>query len=410
MTPLQLALLDLIRKKASTMIAVASIAVCVACGGLLLRLSILSGSRFSTLVNGPDAVIGAKSGGIEILLESLNLEGPYPDFIPGQLYQTLKHSIQFEDGTHYDPASLRRIVPIVIFGHYSNLLVLGTDQGFFQQPMRDDAPTLIAGRWFGPGEEVVVGSRVARENGILVGDELPVTAWTSRDNPHPTVFQLRVVGIFQAGSSAWNRACFSSMAEAQRVFRLASGSPDSTSNKDVLHFILAYLRPGGFRSIAGLINRRSVAELISVPEQKARLEELTGTGIRLGLMMTTLVLLLSGLSVAGVMIARFDAMKMQIAVLRALGFSLSEIGKWLLWEGSILAFSASVIGAMAEMIFFPVIRSLLGSALPSDSVAPNHFYYAAPFWVATVIAISVAVFIPFFRMTRQDPHSSLKGQ
>jgi putative ABC transport system permease protein len=409
MTALHLALLDLIRKKSSTFIAVISISICVACGGLLLKLTILSGARFATLVKGPEVVIGAKAGGIEILLGSLNLEGPYPDFIPEQLYHSLRQKIQFEDGSVYDPSVVRGIVPIVIFGRYHKYRVIGTDQEFFSQPPSEDTPVMLRGEWFGSGEEVVVGSETARMESVDVGDILKVTSWTSQREGHSSVIRLKVVGIFTAGASSWNRACFSSMAEADRVFNSSISTSDSSSRIDPLHYLLAYIRPGGYRSIAALINRRSVAELISVPEQKMKLEELTGTGIQLGLLMAVLILLLSALSVAGVMISRFEAMKTQIAVLRALGFNKSEIAKWLLWEGVILGLTSCALGALLDILLFPLFRSLLGSALPSEEIVPSHFYFSAPFWVATILGTTLAVLVPFFQMARQDPHSSLKG-
>jgi len=409
MTPLRLALLDLIRKKTSTVIVIISVSVCVAAGGLFLRLSIMSGTRFATLVEGPNAVIGAKAGGIELLLGSLNQEGPYPDFIPGGLYQTLKQRIQFDDGSVYDPAGVRHIVPLVIFAQFGKYRVLGTDQEFFMQPNAPDSPRLLRGEWFGPGEEIIVGSEVARMNDIRVGDTLTAQSWTSRNQKNASPIRMRVTGVFEAGNSSWNRTCFSSIAEANRVFNNLIGPSTSTAAFDQLHYLLVYTRLGGFRSIATLINRRSVAELISVPEQKAHLENLTGTGIRLGVSVSFLILLLAGLSVTGVMVSRFDGMRMQMAVLKALGFTSSEMSRWLLWEGTILGFTSCILGATTDAAVFPLLLSLLGSALPSPDVVPSHIYYSAPFWIATLFGTTLAVIIPLFQLSRQDAHSLLKG-
>ena len=391
------------------MIAVLSISVCVACGGILFRMSLLSHSRFDTLVKGPNAVIGAKAGGIEMLLGSLNLEGTYPDFIPGQLNQTLRQRIAFDDGTSYDPSSVQCLVPVVMFGRFSNYRVLGTDQDFFSQPRTVDAPELTSGEWFGPGEEVVVGEEIAHSRGLRVGDTLTAATWTSQNQQSTRLFRLRIVGIFKAGSSSWNRACFSSLAEAQRVFDSNAGLSNTLSTACPLHYLVAYVRPGGFRSLSTVVNRRSVAEMISVPQQEEALERLTGIGVRLGLLTTTLVLLLGSLSVTGVMTARFDSMKIQLAVLRALGFSKSEIASWLLWEGTILGISSCILGAIGDALVFPVLRTYLGSALPSPVIAPSHFYYSYPFWIATILGTTIAVLIPFLQFSHQDIHASLKG-
>ena len=411
MNPFQLAMLDLIRKRIPTVVTIVAIAASVACAGMLLRLYLISEARFSTIVHGPEAIIGAKAGGIDILLGSLNLEGAYPDFIPGQLYHTLTGSerLQFSDGLFFDRSGVRLVVPIVIFGQFKGHRIVGTDERFFGQPHGPDAPRLVEGRWFGPGAEVVIGSLLASKEAIKIGDVLPVTAWvsgTERENP---VIPLKVVGIMDAGQSAWSRACFSSIAEAQTVFGITHVGESSTWKTDVLHYMLVYLRPGTFSQVAELINHRSVAIAVSVASATEQLEHLTGTGVRLGLGMMVLILLLAGLSVAAVLATRFEGMRVQTAVLRALGFSRREIGCWLLWEGLLLGVFACIIGGLLDAALFPLIRSLLGGALPAEEIVASHVYQSAPIWCGSVAATVLAVVIPLVQVERQDVHSSLKG-
>src|SRR4051812_11418281 len=98
MTPLRLARLSLTRHLFATAITVAAIGLSVACGGILLRLYLLSESRFEALGRAGDAIVGAKAGGIEILLGSANGEGAYPDYLPYKLFETLRaqQNVQFE--------------------------------------------------------------------------------------------------------------------------------------------------------------------------------------------------------------------------------------------------------------------------------------------------------------------------
>src|ERR1700722_18505955 len=111
MTPLRLALLSLARRRVPTIITVVAIAMSVACAGILFRLYHLSASRFDSLGRGWEAVVGAKAGGIEILLSSLNAEGPYPDYLPYVLYESLRanRTVQFEDGHTSEPSYIRGI-------------------------------------------------------------------------------------------------------------------------------------------------------------------------------------------------------------------------------------------------------------------------------------------------------------
>src|SRR5450432_2089553 len=130
MTAFRLAFLNLSRRKIPTMIVFISISISVSCGGILYRSFILGQSRFSLIDHRGDAIVGAKSGGIDILLNCMNLEGPFPDFIPFKLYQSLKNqeNIKFEDQSVSNPKFLRSIIPILYFANYKNYRVLGTDE------------------------------------------------------------------------------------------------------------------------------------------------------------------------------------------------------------------------------------------------------------------------------------------
>ena len=70
--------------------------------------------------------------------------------------------------------------------------------------------------------------------------------------------------------------------------------------------------------------------------------------------------------------------------------------------------AASIARAM-DAALFPWIRALLGTALPSPDVMAAPIYESAPIWGTAVVATVLAVFVPLYRMYRQDIHYSLKG-
>ena len=180
MKPLRLAWLNLVRRKGATAIALVAIALSVACGGVLLRLYLLSSSRFDTLARGGDAIVGAKAGGIEILLNALNLEGPYPDFLPYVLYESLKSkkAVHFEDNAQVDTEFTDQVIPILFFAKYKEFRVIATNEDFLKRVRPEDSPLLLKGRWASGAGEVVLGSRIARVEGLKVGDALTLQPWS----------------------------------------------------------------------------------------------------------------------------------------------------------------------------------------------------------------------------------------
>src|SRR5262249_25638707 len=128
-----------------------------------------------------------------------------------------------------------------------------------------------------------------------------------------------------------------------------------------------------------------------------------------GLFVTVLILALGGLSVASMLITRFDSMALQLAVLRALGYKKKAIGKWLLWEGFLLGLAACFVGSVMDGLTFPMVRSFLGEALPPADVVASSLFQSFPIWITAILATTTSVFFPLYRVYHQDVHFSLRS-
>ena len=417
MSSLQLAWLNLSRKAAPSLLAILCIAISVACSGVLLRLYTLSSSRFATLAPGGDAIVGAKSSGSSILLGSLNQEGVYPGYVPYNLFNSLRkmETVQFEDSARSEPAFIEAVIPFLYFARVESFRVIGTDESFIHRPIAVDNPILSDGAWFKAPGEVVVGSDVAFKKSLRLGDVLSALPWTAGEpSADPsTKFDFKVVGIFKAQGTAIDRGIYGSLHDAQEVIAMSQrrhpgrDARDGVWSANVLNYFYVYLRPNGLEKLSTLINHRTIAQVVSVKDELDALHELTGTGHELGLFMTCLILILSWLAVVSMMVTRFDAMHLQISVLRALGFARGSIRNWLIWEGVFLGASACLFGAFLDWLIFPWLRMRLGNSLPLEVVSP--LWTSAPVWACAFLATILAVFLPLFRIFRRDVHSSLTG-
>ncbi|MGZ3722393.1 MAG: ABC transporter permease [Bdellovibrionales bacterium] len=407
MTSFRLALLSLTRRRVPTLITVCAIAISVACSGILLRLYHLSSSRFDSIGQGWEAVVGAKAGGIEILLNSLNGEGPYPDYLPYVLFESLQaaKAVHFEDGHTSDPNYIRAISPFLYFAKFQSYRVAGTDQAFAAA-----LGGFTEGGWPSANDEVVLGAGVAKRAGIHLGDTIQLQPWLA-DHLGDANVGAKVAGILKPTGFAWDRMLFSSVAFGQSVISAnrAYLGDKSIWGEKVLNYFMINLQPGGFRPLEALVNKRTVGQVVRVEEERHKLEELTGAGKSIGLFVSVFVILLSSLSVSSMLITRFEAMGVQLAVLRAIGYVRSEIGMWLIWEGLLLGLAGCVLGAVIDGVSFPILRDLLGSALPPADIVASSLSESYPVWVVTIPATVFAIFVPLIRLYRQDVHQALKG-
>jgi putative ABC transport system permease protein len=417
MNAFRLAYLDLTRRPLSSTIAVVSIALSVATAGVLLRLSDLAEKRFSSVASGTEAIVGAKSGDLDILLGALNSEVSKDEqtgYLPMKLFESLRANapVQFEDGVKTQPGFIKSISPFVYAGWLNGAPVVGTDDSVLRRGLRPDDgefPSSVA--------EIAVGAALARQYNYHLGqivnvDPLRAAAPGSGTEPDAKMLgqalPFKISAILSPTGSAWDHQAWMTLASA-RVLLSHTRLRNSIWGPDVLNYFLIDLQPGGFVQLQALVNDRTVGQVVRVASAEERLRSLTGTGRDLGLTIVGLVLAMAVLSLASVLITRFESLSLQLAVLRAIGYSRRQLGLWLLIEGLLLGAVACVIGAAIDGLVFPLIRSLLAGSLPAVDLVSSSLLESAPIWIAALIATVLSVVIPIIRAYRQDVHTSLRA-
>lgn len=410
MKALELARLNLVRRRTSTLIAIFAIALSVTMGAMIYRIFHLGNQRFTTLAGGGTSIVGPKGGGVEILLNALNAEGEFPGFVPYALYTTLdsETNLPFQDGSVANTSGTKLIVPMLYAAKFGENRVLSTNGKFLERPYGDDSAIVSEGRWFEDPGEIVVGSQVAKTQGLSIGQEIKVSGWSEQGTTSPN-FSFKVVGILRESKKIWDQLLFNSIEDGQAIIESNPGALKSSIwGSKVLSYFWVFQDGNSAKAMNELINKRSIAQFVSVYDQKQKLREWTGTGEDLGLTIMAFIVLLGILSVTAIMITRFDSMHLQIAVLRAIGYQQSAVSKWLILEGFLLGSVAVLLGICLEWALFPFVASLLGKSLPPSHGGWSDFLLPYPVWGAALISTVVATVIPLYRLYRQDVHSSLK--
>jgi hypothetical protein len=395
-----LAWLQIARFPLTSFIVVAAIAISVMTAGLLLRLDLLSKSRFNTFADVGNTVLAAKAGAIEILLGAANLEANNPDPIPENLYSTTKagYPISFEDGVTVTNSAPRWIAPILICCEFRNMKILGTENVFFQ---RGHEVKFFAGRTFENSDEIVVGSSFSAKNNLKLGDRIKLN---TTDGPEISV---RISGILARTGTVWDLAGFIPLQLAQSTMtKIASHHSWQTH---ILHYILMDLEPRQFPGYERLIRERTVSELISVDAARARLLEITQKGEYFGIGIMILILFLATITSIGILLTRFEYLQVQTAIFQALGWSSGEISLWLIFQGMLLAGIGTIIGIGLDAILFELVRPLLGSAFPDDSMVHIPLWSSWPVWLGVNLSVVLALVLPVLRTRKIDVASVLRG-
>ena len=163
---LRLAWLSLMNRRATVLLTILS----VACSVMLLlgveRVRQESRESFLSTVSGTDLVVGARSGGPQLLLQAVFNVG-----FPTQNLSRASYAMIAED------RRVEWIIPLSMGDMHRGFRVVGTTTDFrdHYRFARDQGLQLTQGSWFIDDQTAVLGAEVARELGYTVGQSIVVS-------------------------------------------------------------------------------------------------------------------------------------------------------------------------------------------------------------------------------------------
>jgi lipoprotein-releasing system permease protein len=266
--------------------------------------------------------------------------------------------------------------------------------GYFRIVKLPDS--IVAGHPRLTSEDIVIGTDLAVELGVGVGDKLRVTTATGRDAT------LTVTGLFDLGNRGVNeRSTFVALRTAQSLLGLTGGV---TSLQITLHDpyaaeILAQLSHGmtGIRADSWI--RTNLQFFTAVNAQQT-----SNTVIRLSVGLSV------ALGIASVLVVSVVQRSREIGILRAMGARRGQILRVFLIQGGVLGLLGSLIGSAAGagalVAWHASVRQADGSPLFPLMIQPQLFVIAA---VVAALTGVLAAMAPALRAARLDPVVAIRG-
>ena len=245
-------------------------------------------------------------------------------------------------------------------------------------------------------DDILIGTELAKDLGVTLGDKINVTAATSASRI------LTVTGIFDFGNKGANqRMAYAALRTAQALSNLV----------------------GGVTTIDITVNDIYAAETIAQSVQAATGVEADSwimtnaqffTAVNAQQTSNTLIRVFVGLSVAfgiaSVLVVSVIQRSKDIGILRAMGTSEGQILRVFLLQGGLLGFLGSVIGALAggaAIVFWHgYLRQADGSELFPLILDPSLFIDAVLLAALTGVA---AAAVPALRAAKLDPVVAIRG-
>jgi lipoprotein-releasing system permease protein len=260
----------------------------------------------------------------------------------------------------------------------------------------DVAKRIVAGRFDVAGGDVAIGSVLAAELGVEVGDKIRLTTTEGVDDV------VTITGVFSLGNEAVDKTwVLTSLRRAQALFALPGGA--TSLELKVADVFGAERVAQGIRTRTGLdadswmkINAELLAGLSAQSSSKNMIQFFVVVAVALG--------------IASVLIVSVVQKSREIGILRAVGTSRRRVLLVFLIQGGVLGLMGSVSGCALGAVFSKVFEGIARGpdGAPKFPVALDLELFALASLLATGVGLLAAV-IPARRASRLDPATAIRN-
>ncbi|MCB1326871.1 MAG: ABC transporter permease [Spirochaetales bacterium] len=395
MVLLELAIKSLRNRLLTTVLTLLSIAlsVCLLIGVEMVRQS--ARESFQGTISQTDLIVGARSGPVQLLL--------YTVFHIGSPTANVSYA-SFQ--RYSEDPSVEWTIPISLGDSHRGYRVVATNENFYRHfRFRRDREIRFADGEAGGGVfDVVLGSEVAESLGYSLGDAVVIAhGITDTDFLRHDDKPFRVSGILERTSTPVDRSLFISLAGMEAVhLGWESGGPplpgqavpvDRIRPED-LHisqisaFLVGMKSRGLTLRLQRQINTDSNEALLAIIPGVALSEMWRGIGYAEGalLIVSAMVVLVGFVGMLMSIYSSLNERRREMAILRAVGASPSQIVVLFVLESVLLAFLGALLGLILLygllVLLQPIIETFSGIYLPIRAPGTGELLYLGAVLVA----------------------------
>ncbi len=378
--------------------AVTSLSIALACALLMAVWSVKEQARatFTQVNAGFDAVLGARSSKLQLVLNAVfHLEAS-----PANISSNDVAEIQRQPG-------VALAVPIAMGDNFRGYRIVGTTTNLFTEA--EYAPGrrhgLSSGRWFDPGrQEAVAGSFAARRLGLKYGDRFRPFHGINYDETHEHEEEYVVVGVLKPSNTPADRVLWIPIEGVQHM----SGHAEETSTDVSAVLVKLRLRMAG-QSLDQFYNKKGSRLTFAWPidATMADLFNRIGWFDRVLAFVAILVAVVSAGSILASIYNSMNERRRQIAILRALGARRATVATTIVGEAAAIALLGALLGYVVYGVILQtaalIIRQQTGVVL--DVFAWQPVLVWAPLGMIALSAL--AGIIPAVKAYRTDVAGNL---
>jgi len=331
MSPLKISWKSILSKPLSSALNI----LLVAFGAGILTVLLLASSQVIEKLNnnskGIDLVIGAKGSPLQLILSSIY----YIDFPTGNI------SLAEAEKVIHHPW-VKRAVPLALGDNYHGIRIVGTDTNF----VKLYALKVSKGRFWERDFEVTIGSKVAEEQQLSVGDHFYGAHGLTGSKDIHKDHAYHVAGILEQQNNVTDHLILTNIASVWRMHDHKDEIHDQhhQEEKEITTVLIQYRSPMAVVLFPRLVNQSTNLQTASPAAESTRLFSLIGVGLDTLQWFAMLIMLIAAISVFVNLYNSLKERSYDLAIMRVLGASRMKLFLIVIMEGMMISFTGALLG------------------------------------------------------------------
>lgn len=366
----KISIANLREKKLNSFLSALLLTLGIGMISLLLLLNKQLDEQFKRNLKGIDMVVGAKGSPLQVILSSIyQIDAPTGNIPLVEVNALRKNPF------------VKTVIPLSMGDNYQGFRILGTTPKYIEH----FNAKLAEGHLYNASMEVTIGSKVARDAKLKVGDQFSGSHGLDSEGEKHEEKKYKVTGIFKPSgtvvdqliitrlSSIWDIHDHSDEGHTEATEQAAhtdgqahtDPEPDE-EGKDVTSALIQFRNPMGLMTIPRQINENTSMQAALPSIEINRLFSLLGVGIETLRSLALIIISIAGVSVFISLYNSLKDRKYEMALMLSMGATRTRLFLMLLIEGLSLA----VIG-----FFAGIVASRVGLWVFSNA-AEDDFHYS----------------------------------
>ena len=360
-------------KPLTTSLSILLMALGIAIISLLLLASKQIEEKFTRNVAGIDMVVGAKGSPLQLILASIyQIDSP-------------TGNISMEEANRLTRSPLvKSTIPLSMGDSYQGYRIVGSNEKYLAHFQAE----FETGKSFSKAMEIVIGSKVAKNLGVKVGDIFSSQHGFDKEGDAHKEKQFKVTGILKTTNSVLDQVMVTPLESVWAVhdehheeaagkginaLKLLEEEQPQTgeenhhaeNSREITSLLVKFRNPVMGMMMARSINQNSTLQTATPAIEINRLFALLGVGVDALKWIALVIIIVSGLSVFVSLYNSLKERKYEMALMLSMGASRTKLFLLLLLEGLMISIIGFVMG---------IFLSRLGLWIMSENVEQNFHY------------------------------------